>query len=111
NGALASNRELLQGIVSPLAGLPGARYAVCVPFPYLAQAQDLLRGSSIAWGAQDVCQFADGAYTGGVSAGMLADFGCRYVLVGHSERRSVFGETDEVGALQFVLTTKPELPP
>lgn len=94
NGSLASNGELLQGIVPALAGLPGARYAVCVPFPYLGQAQAILRGSNIDLGAQDVCRFESGAYTGGVSAAMLQDFACRYAIVGHSERRQLFGEDD-----------------
>src|SRR5262245_36583157 len=101
NGSLASNQELLQALQPALAALPGADYAVCPPFPYLAQARELLRGSSIALGAQDVCRYESGAYTGGVSAAMLADLGCRYVIVGHSERRTVFGETDEVVALKF----------
>ena len=111
NGSLASNQELLQAIIPALAPLTGAQYAVCVPFPYLAQAQQLLRGSNIGLGAQDVCQFDSGAYTGGVSASMLADFGCRYVIVGHSERRNVFGETDELVALKFAAAIKHRLTP
>jgi triosephosphate isomerase len=67
-----------------------------VPFPYLAQTRDALAGSSWAWGAQDVSRHAPGAYTGEVAAGMLAEFGCRYALVGHSERRQYHGETDDV---------------
>jgi len=101
NGNLATNQALLGIIIPRLAPLTRARYAVCAPFPYLAQVQDALRGSNIALGAQDVCQFDAGAYTGGVSAAMLAEFGCRYVIVGHSERRTVFGETDEVVARKF----------
>src|SRR5262245_9868134 len=111
NGSLAANQELLQGIIPPLAALTGAQFAVCVPFPYLAQAQQGLRGSNIAHGAQDGCQFDAGAYTGGVSASMLADFGCRYVIVGHSERRHVFGETDEVVALKYAAAIKHRLTP
>jgi len=66
---------------------------VCVPYPYLWQAQAALSGSVIGWGAQDVSQYAGGAYTGEVSAAMVAEFGCRYALVGHSERRAR-GETE-----------------
>jgi triosephosphate isomerase len=111
NGSLAANRELVQALIPALAGLTGAQYAVCAPFPYLAQVQQALRGGNIALGAQDLCQFESGAYTGGVSAGMLADVGCRYVLVGHSERRGVFGESDEVVALKFAAAMKHRLTP
>lgn len=111
NGSLASNQELLQAVIPALAPLTGTQYAVCVPFPYLAQAQQLLRGSNIGLGAQDVCQFDSGAYTGGVSASMLADLGCRYVIVGHSERRNVFGESDELVALKFAAAIKHRLAP
>jgi triosephosphate isomerase len=86
NGALESNRALLSGIVA----VPGVDMVLCVPFPYLAQAQQ--RDPEIALGAQDVSEFASGAYTGEVSAAMLRDFGCRYVIVGHSERRALFGD-------------------
>jgi triosephosphate isomerase (TIM) len=111
NGSLASNQELLQALVPALAPLNGAHYAVCAPYPYLAQVQRALRGSNIALGAQDLCQFDAGAYTGGVSAAMLADFECRYVIVGHSERRSIFGETDEIVAAKFAATQKGLLTP
>ena len=111
NGSLAANQALLQAIMPSLATLSGAQFAVCVPFPYLAQAQQQLRGSNIAHGAQDVCQFDAGAYTGGVSAAMLADLGCRYVIVGHSERRHIFGETDDVVALKFAASLKRRLTP
>ena len=111
NGSLASNQALLQALLPALSPLAGVRCAVCGPFPYLYQLQGTLRGSSIAWGAQDLCQFDNGAYTGGVSAAMLADFGCRYVIVGHSERRGVFGETDEIVALKFAQAVKAGLTP
>lgn len=72
--------------------------AVCVPFPYLAQTRERLEGTGIRWGAQDVSERASGAYTGDVSAAMLAEFGCSYAIVGHSERRQLHGETDELVA-------------
>jgi triosephosphate isomerase len=111
NGSLASNQELLRAILPPLARLPEAQYAVCVPYPYLAQAQSHVAGSNVSLGAQDVCQFDSGAYTGAVSASMLADFGCRYVIVGHSERRAMFGDSDEVVTLKFDAALKAGLTP
>lgn len=97
NGSRAANAELLTGIKSGL-GNAKTSCAVCVPAPYLAQCQDLLSGSPVAWGAQDVSTHADGAYTGEVSASMLADFACRYVIVGHSERRAYHAESNELVA-------------
>lgn len=92
HGSLAENDALLGALKSGLRGSAGYECAVCVPFPFLGQAQSILRGSAIAWGAQDVSEHAKGAYTGEVSAAMLQEFGCRYVIVGHSERRAMHGE-------------------
>lgn len=111
NGSLASNQALLQALIPAISPIAGVKYAVCAPFPYLGQVQQLLRGSCIEWGAQNLCQFDHGAYTGGVSAAMLADFNCRYAIVGHSERRSVFGETDEIVALKFAAAIQAGLTP
>lgn len=99
NGSLAANQALLQGILEGLAQqAPTCQVAVAVPAPYLAQVQQMVAGSAIALGAQDVSQHASGAFTGEVSAAMLGDFGVRYALVGHSERRQYHGETDAVVA-------------
>jgi triosephosphate isomerase len=97
HGSRAHNATLLAGI---LAGLEGAKAssAVCVPAPYLYQCAELLQGSALAWGAQDVSPQGYGAYTGEVCAAMLADFACRYVIVGHSERRAYHGESNELVA-------------
>jgi triosephosphate isomerase len=94
NGGLAANEALVKAIA---AGMPaqGADAAVCVPAAYLAQVQSLVSGSRLALGAQDVSSHEQGAYTGEISAGMLRDFGVRYAIVGHSERRQYHGETDE----------------
>ena len=92
HGSTATNASLLQALVAG-AG-QGAEMAVCVPFPYLQQAQSALKECGVAWGAQDVSAHAAGAYTGEVSAAMLAEFACRYVLVGHSERRTQHAEND-----------------
>ena len=99
HGSLADNVALLDAIKPALAGIDAA---VCVPFPYLAQAQASLTGSTIAWGAQNVSEQAKGAFTGEVSTGMLLDFGCSYVIVGHSERRSLYGESDELVARKYM---------
>jgi triosephosphate isomerase len=98
NGGLAANAALLGDLVAGWAGAAGRQVAVCVPYPYLVQAQAALQATPIAWGAQDVSEHASGAYTGEVSAGMLAEFGCRYAIVGHSERRQFFGDTDAIVA-------------
>lgn len=111
NGSLAENRALLGAVLPALAGLKGAEFAVCVPFPYLAQTRELLEGQAVALGAQDVCQFEKGAYTGAVSAAMVADFRCRYAIVGHSERRTVFSDTDEIVAQKFAAVLKHGMTP
>ncbi|MES2939071.1 MAG: triose-phosphate isomerase [Pseudomonadota bacterium] len=97
NGTLAANEALVRAVA---AGLNGAAcgVAVCVPAPYLAQVQALVQGSALALGAQDVSPHAQGAYTGEVSAAMLREFGVRYAIVGHSERRQYHGETDALVA-------------
>jgi triosephosphate isomerase len=111
NGGLAVNAVLITEINAGLvvAG-KDVEAAVCVPAPYLAQVQAALSGSSLALGAQDVSAHVGGAYTGEVAASMLVEFGCRYVIVGHSERRAYHAESDVVvggkvlAALQAGLT-------
>lgn len=110
HGSLASNLGLLNAVRSGTdAG--GIDVALCVPYPYLAQARSVLGGSAVAWGAQDVSEHAAGAYTGEVSATMLADFGCTYAIVGHSERRSFYGDTDAVVAAKFRAALKAGVTP
>lgn len=99
NGSLASNEALLQGFQQGLeAQDQSVLVAVCASAPYLPQLQQLLGQGPIAWGAQDVSAHEAGAYTGEVSAAMLREFGCRYAIVGHSERRQYHAESDEVVA-------------
>src|SRR5437868_5087575 len=98
NGDLRQNDSLLGALRSEWPGAEARKLAVCVPFPYLWQAQAALSGSAIEWGAQNVSEHESGAYTGEVSASMIAEFGCSYAIVGHSERRALYGETDAVVA-------------
>ncbi|HZH56227.1 MAG TPA: triose-phosphate isomerase [Burkholderiaceae bacterium] len=98
HGDTAFNTELLTALRTGIGSAPQCEVAVCVPFPYLYQTRSLLEGSGVTWGGQDVSQHEKGAYTGEVAASMLADFGCRWALVGHSERRSYHGESDTVVA-------------
>jgi triosephosphate isomerase len=96
HGSHPQNAQLLAGI---LAARPfGCDVAVCVPFPYLSEVAVALAGSELRWGAQDCSPHAQGAYTGEVSAAMLAEFGCRYAIVGHSERRAMHAESDQLVA-------------
>ena len=101
NGSLVSNQVLIKSLLPATGSLDGMECVLCAPYPYLAQLRDLLTNSRIKWGAQDVCRFESGAYTGAVSAAMLIDFGCSHVIVGHSERRTMFGDTDEVVAAKY----------
>ena len=98
NGNLTANDALVRALVQGLEGDAGCSVAVCVPAPYLAQVQMLRAGSALELGAQDVSQHSEGAYTGEVSAAMLKEFGVRYAIVGHSERRQYHGETDALVA-------------
>ena len=99
NGSFASNQALVEKLVRGVGA--GSECTVCVPFPYLQQVAGLLKGSAIALGAQNVNEHASGAHTGETSVSMLVELGCRIVLVGHSERRQIYGETDAQVAAKF----------
>ena len=101
HGELGQNQDLVKAIVAGTVGLHGVDLALCVPYPYLSQMQLLLQDTQVYWGAQNVSQYDKGAYTGEVSAAMLVDFRCRYVIVGHSERRALYGEDSATVALKF----------
>ena len=96
NGSHSANAELLSAIIAARPYI--ADVAVCVPFPYLPETAVALATGDIRWGAQDCSAHESGAYTGEVSVSMLAEFGCRYVIVGHSERRAYHAESDQLVA-------------
>jgi triosephosphate isomerase len=99
HGRIAENAALMRSVAQGVGALSGGvRVAVCVPYPYLAQAQTLLKGSPVAWGVQDVSAYAHGAYTGEVAAEMGAEFGAEFAIVGHSERRAYHLESAELVA-------------
>ncbi len=101
NGSLAENQTRLTQLRQGLKKTVDIDIAVFSSAPYLAQCKSLLSGSSIQWGAQNVSEYAHGAYTGELSTGMLQDFSCEYALVGHSERREIFAESSDQVAAKF----------
>ena len=101
NGSTVGNAELLSGVLAGVPDSPSVELLVCPPFPYLAAAATQLDGSRIMLGAQTVSEYGSGAYTGEVSGSMLKDMGCSHVIVGHSERRALFGETSALVAAKF----------
>lgn len=111
HGSLAANARLLDTLKGQLQPAAGAVFAVCAPFPYLAQVAATLSGSVIAWGAQNIAEHDSGAYTGEVSGAMLREFGCRYAIVGHSERRTLYGEDDARVAAKFAAARRAGLTP
>jgi triosephosphate isomerase len=101
HGSRAENARLIEELLAGAPAQPRATCVVCPPFVYLQEAARLLRDSAISLGAQDVCADAQGAFTGEVSAAMLKDVGCEYVIVGHSERRLLYRESDQLIARKF----------
>jgi triosephosphate isomerase len=111
HGSRAENAALVEAILQGDAGEGGAEVLVCPPFVYLWEVGRQLREASVALGAQDVCAEPAGAHTGEVSAAMLRDVGCTYVIVGHSERRALYGEDDQLVARKFVAARREGLVP
>lgn len=111
HGSLAGNSHLLGVLKAADLVNVSTDVAVFAPFPYLSQIKEALAGSGMVWGAQNVSEHPGGAFTGEVSAGMLADLGCRYVIIGHSERRALYGETDELVAAKFAALRQAGLVP
>ncbi|MFO7602391.1 MAG: triose-phosphate isomerase [Gammaproteobacteria bacterium] len=111
NGSRNSVHELLEGIKAGMADVNTAEVVVCAPFVYLADVEQQLAGSAIAWGGQNLSTEASGAFTGEISAAMLLDFHCKYVIVGHSERRTYYGEDDALVARKFAVAREAGLAP
>ena len=111
NGSTASIDTLMAGLKQGLAEVKQAAVAVCPPYVYIAKVAELAKGSKLAIGAQDINDQESGAHTGEVSGPMLKDVGCRFVIVGHSERRAIYGERDEDTARKFAAARKFGLTP
>jgi len=111
NGDLANNAILMEALKEKLKTQSEVDVAICVPFTYLFQAQALLEGSNIAWGAQNASQFDTGAYTSSISANMIAEFGCQYVIIGHSERRTLSNESNQKAAKRVARVVDAGLTP
>ena len=95
NGSREDVSQLIEGILGGIQDVKKAEVVVCPPYVYLSQVADLLKDSPVEWGAQNVSEHDSGAFTGEVAAPMIKEFGCKYAIIGHSERRSIYGETDE----------------
>jgi triosephosphate isomerase len=111
HGSRADNAALLRALLDQLPAQAAAEVMVCPPFVYLHETSRLLKDSDVALGAQSLCAESQGAFTGEVSGAMLRDVGCRYVLVGHSERRQLYGEHDQLVARKFVAAQASALVP
>lgn len=106
NGSNAANSTLLSAIIAGAADHAGIEYLVCPPYIYLGNVAEQVAGTNVQLGAQSVSEHAAGAFTGEISANMLKEFPISYVIVGHSERRALFGESDEVVADKFVAAAE-----
>lgn len=111
NGNILTNQLLLEAIICGVRPLQNSDHVICVPYPYLGQAQSVAKGTNVLWGAQNLCANEDSALTGAVSASMLVDYGCNYVIIGHSERRMQLHETDDTAAARFIAAIKVGLTP
>ena len=111
NGSRESVKTLLDGIKGGLDAVKQAEVVVCPPYVYIPDAKNQLDGTTAAWGGQDLSAQSSGAYTGEVAASMLLDFGCKYVIVGHSERREYHGESNQLVAEKYAAARAAGLAP
>jgi len=111
NGSQSSVKELIEGVVDGAKSLNSVEAAVCPPYIYIPMTADAVQGSNVSVGSQNTSTEASGAFTGEISTAMVKDFGCKYALVGHSERRTLYGETDELVAEKFSVAKEAGLVP
>jgi triosephosphate isomerase len=111
NGSRSSIKSLVDGLLSGISEVGQTQVAVCPPFVYLNEVNQMLAGSVVALGSQDVCAEDSGAFTGEVAGSMIAEMGCTYAIIGHSERRSIYGESDELTARKFAAAQRNGLKP
>jgi len=111
NGSKASCQSLIKGILEGMSQVKRAEVAVCPPYLYIPQVAEMVKGSSLVLGAQNACEHENGAYTGEISTSMLKEFACRYVILGHSERRSIYGESDQTVATKTQAVVKQGITP
>jgi triosephosphate isomerase len=111
NGSKDSIKTLISGLLNGMSDVTDTQVAVCAPYVYIPMVEDMLAGSAIALGSQDNANQESGAFTGEISATMLKEFGCHYAIVGHSERRSIYGEADADTARKYAAARKQGLTP
>lgn len=111
NGSLSSISELVTGILEQLSSVKNAELAVCPPYIYMSHVQKLLQGTNLSLGAQDCSDQESGAYTGEVAACMVKEFGCKFTIIGHSERRHIYGDSNDRVATKFAHVIKNRLIP
>ena len=111
NGSLSFNADYLNNVKNNFTNYKNSNIGLCLPYPYLFQAKEFLKNTNIGWGSQNVAKFEDGPHTGEVSASMLKEFACEYVIVGHSERSTAYCESDENIADKFNQIKKYNMTP
>ena len=111
NGSIESIKSLIDGIKQGMSGVKSTDVVVCPPAIYIPEVASLIEGTAIALGSQNICDQDSGAYTGEVAGSMLKEYGCKYAIVGHSERRSLYGESNELVAKRYAAARRAGLTP
>lgn len=111
NGSIDSIKSLIDGVKNGMSDVKSTDVVVCPPAIYMSEVASLIKGTAIALGSQNICDQDSGAYTGEISGSMLSEFGCKYAIVGHSERRSLYGESNELVAKRYAAARRAGLTP